>query len=119
MKLFWTLLLSIPFLLAGQTLCDMGEAAGYPCNNVDLMAHMPTSTFGSGIEFNDIWGWTDPLDGKEYALLGMTNGTAFVDISNPVNPVYLGALPTETSSSLWRDIKVYNNYAFIESPNET
>ena len=115
MKLFWTLLLSTPFLLAGQTLCDMGEAAGYPCNNVDLMAHMPTSTFGSGIEFNDIWGWTDPLDGKEYALLGMTNGTAFVDISNPVNPVYLGALPTETSSSLWRDIKVYNNYAFIVS----
>ncbi len=115
MKLFWTLLLSTPFLLAGQTLCDMGDAAGYPCNNVDLMAHMPTSTFGTGIEFNDIWGWTDPLDGKEYALLGVTNGTAFVDISDPVNPVYLGALPTQTSNSLWRDIKVYNNYAFIVS----
>jgi choice-of-anchor B domain-containing protein len=38
-----------------------------------------------------------------------------VDISDPVNPLYLGKLPTQTSSSPWRDIKVYNNYAFIVS----
>ena len=64
---------------------------------------------------NDIWGWTDPLDGKEYALLGRTSGTAFIDITDPNNPVYLGDLPTHTVSSLWRDIKVYSNHAFIVS----
>ena len=32
-----------------------------------------------------------------------------------VNPVYLGKLPTHTSSTTWRDVKVYNNYAFIVS----
>ena len=53
--------------------------------------------------------------GKEYVLLGRTNGTAFIDISDPVDPVYLGNLNTNTVSSLWRDIKVYNNHAFIVS----
>lgn len=64
---------------------------------------------------NDSWGWTDPQNGKEYALMGLSNGTAFIDISDPINPNYLGKLPTHTQASSWRDIKVYNNYAFIVS----
>jgi choice-of-anchor B domain-containing protein len=64
---------------------------------------------------NDSWGWTDPEDGKEYALMGLTNGTAFIDISSPTNPIYLGKLPTHTDASQWRDIKVYGNYAFVVS----
>ena len=64
---------------------------------------------------NDSWGWTDPQDGKEYAIVGLNNGTAFIDISDPVDPQYLGKLPTHTSSSTWRDVKVYNNHAFVVS----
>ena len=75
---------------------------------------MPLAAFGS-TGGNDSWGWTDPLSGKEYALMGLRDGTGFVDISNPESPIYLGKLPTRTSSSTWRDIKVYNNYAFIVS----
>ena len=94
--------------------CVDGFAGIYPCDQVDLMAHMTIAAVGGG-EMNDIWGWTDPLDGKEYALLGKTSGTAFIDISDPVNPVYLGVLPTHTVNSSWRDIKVYANHAFIVS----
>jgi choice-of-anchor B domain-containing protein len=96
------------------TPCVGGMAGIYPCQNVDLLAFMPLASIGGG-NGNDIWGWTDPLDGKEYAIMGRTTGTAFVDISDPENPIYLGNLPTHTSSSLWRDIKVYNNHAFIVS----
>lgn len=103
-----------PLVPLGATPCVGGTAAGYPCSNVDLLAFMPLATIGGG-EGNDIWGWTDPQTGNEYALMGRTNGTAFVDITDPVNPVYLGNLPTHTSSTIWRDIKVYNNYAFIVS----
>ena len=75
---------------------------------------MPLADIGGG-NGNDIWGWTDSQTNKEYAIMGRTTGTAFVDISDPENPVYLGNLPTHTANSSWRDIKVYNNHAFIVS----
>lgn len=94
--------------------CVGGVAGGFPCNRVDLLELMPMASIGGG-NGNDIWGWTDPLDGKEYALMGRTNGTAFIDISDPEEAIYLGNLATHTGNSTWRDIKVHSNHAFIVS----
>ena len=68
-----------------------------------------------GVMVNDIWGWTDPETGTEYALVGRMDGTAFVSLADPANPRYLGELaPTDgTTKNLWRDIKVYADHAFI------
>ena len=96
------------------TACVGGLAGTYPCSNVDLLAFLPLSQIGGG-SGSDIWGWTDSTDGKEYAIMGLSTGTAFVDISDPVNPVYLGLLPKHTSNSSWRDIKTYDDHAFIGS----
>ncbi|NND45968.1 MAG: choice-of-anchor B family protein [Xanthomonadales bacterium] len=102
--------------LAAQSItsCVGGLAGSYPCSNIDLMAFLPLAQIGGG-NGTDIWGWTDPLDGSEYAIMALTNGTAFVDISDPVNPVYLGHLPPPSgvNNSSWRDVKVYDNHAFI------
>ncbi len=102
-----------------STSCTGGFAGTYPCNNVDLLAFMPLNDIGgtgSNSEANDIWGWTDPQTGNEYAIIGRVFGTSFVDISDPVNPVYLGNLPTHGAfGSSWRDIKTYANHAFIVS----
>ncbi|MDP8930095.1 MAG: choice-of-anchor B family protein, partial [Actinomycetota bacterium] len=99
--------------------CVDGFAAGFPCDNVDLLAFLPLADIGgtrSNSAANDIWGWTDPASGKEYAIVGRVFGTSFVDISNPADPVYLGELPTHGAfGSSWRDIKVYNDHAFIVS----
>ena len=111
--LFATITLSFSSLSA-QTPCVNGMAAGYPCSNVDFLSFTAGSALGGG-SMNDIWGWTDPEFGTEYVLLGRTSGTAFVDISDPVNPIYLGNLPTYTSNSSWRDIKVDGNYAYVVS----
>ena len=97
-----------------QIPCVDGFAGGYPCENMDLMATMGLDDLGGG-EMNDIWGWVDPADGKEYVILGRTNGTAFIDVSDPLSPQLIADLPTNTTSSLWRDVKVYGNHAFIVS----
>ena len=70
-----------------------------------------------GNELNDIWGWTDPVTEKEIALVGLLNGISFVDVSDPSAPIVLGILPTETRSSIWRDVKVYKDHAFIVADN--
>lgn len=100
-------------VLAAAT-CVGGTAAGYPCRNVDLLSELPLSAMGGGSGSGG-WGWTDPLTGKEYAIAGRSNGTAFVDISNPTTPVYLGNLPTATGTSSWRELNVFNNTAYIVS----
>ena len=99
--------------------CENGMANNYECNNLDLMAFLTPAnlTNGSNTELNDIWGWTDALTDKEYALVGLRLGTSFVDVTDPVNPIVLGVLPTQTNSSTWRDIKVYKDHAFIVADN--
>ena len=112
------LLITLSFLsiisMSGQTPCTSGTAGEYPCNGYDLQSIISLDEMDAQ-QGNDSWGWTDPQDGKEYALIGLDNGTAFIDVSDPFNAVYLGKLPTHTQNSTWRDIKTYNNHAFIVS----
>jgi choice-of-anchor B domain-containing protein len=102
--------------------CEARFAGPFPCRNVDLGAFLPHSSIGGG-EGNDIWGWTDPATGREYALVGKTNGTAFVDVTQPTAPTYLGLLPShqpvETIFASWRDVKVYRNHAYVVSEEPT
>lgn len=100
--------------ISGFIPCENGMAGSYPCKGYDLYAFVDLDAL-EGFEGNDNWGWTDPLNGKEYVLVGLDNGTAFVDISIPDFPKFLGKLPTATDNSIWRDIKVYQNHAYIVS----
>ena len=109
-------LLSVLFYSSAiaQTPCVDGMAGDFPCNNVDLLSFMPSEEIG-GTGSNDVWGWVDPISGIEYAILGRKSGTSFIDISDPVNPVFVGNLPASGANSTWRDIKVANNHAYIVS----
>ncbi len=105
---------NVPAEASASAVCDAGMAGIYPCKNIDLLAHLPLNDLGGG-SGNDIWGWTDPQTNHEYALMGLSTGTAFVDITDPTNPIHLGNLPAQSNNSIWRDIKVYENFAFIVS----
>ncbi|MFC5381806.1 choice-of-anchor B family protein [Aquipuribacter nitratireducens] len=97
--------------------CINGMAADFfPCDGIDLLSHVSHNELGTTF-VNDIWGWTDPQSKKDYALVGATNGTVFVDISDAKRPQVLGILPTASTAggSTWRDIKVYENHAFVVS----
>ncbi len=125
--------------------CEDGTAEGYPCDNVDYYAHLtPTELLAETKDnlrasLNDIWGWIDPETGREYALVGLSDGVTFVDVTNPANPVVVGKLsePSDNSAELnplmarhddedgfkeassWRDLKVYQNYVYVVSEQDT
>ena len=100
----------------GAELCTNGSAGDFRCDGISLDSRVALDVMG-GETGNDIWGWSDAQTGQEYALMGMNNGTAFVDVSDPENPVFLGRLPTQTEESFWRDVKVYRDHAYIVADN--
>ena len=107
---------------SGMVACDANVADGFACRGVDLMSRLVSDDIGGG-PLNDIWGWTDSMTGREYALVGRFAGTSFVDVTDPESPVYHGELPShadivrkhEGEASDWRDVKVYGDYALIVS----
>ena len=118
-------LVSAPDVLAPPVLadgrCADGRVGPFDCEGLDLVAYLPTSLLKAGgrargVRTNDNWGWTDPETGHEYALVGRNDGTSFVDITDPANPVLVGDLPKTPDtppSQLWRDIKTYGDHAFV------
>lgn len=104
-------------VLGAAIACSGGAAGPFPCQGINLMSFLPVSGVGggNGIQLNDIWGWTDPSTSKEYVLVGRDDGIAFVDVTNPLDPIYLGFLPITPGAvaNSWHDVKVYQDYAFI------
>lgn len=108
---------NLPSVVGNQVDCTDGMAGAFECDQVDLLSFVSRDqlTDERGVKLTDLWGWEDPLTGKEWVLQGRNDGTAFVDISDPYNPVYVGQMyRTEGSpGSVWRDVKVYSNHAYV------
>jgi len=110
----------------GPAECINGMAGDFPCRNIDLMSHISIEDLGYtkekqrqlrdyNVRGNDIWGWTDPETGREYAIIGLSGGSSFVDVTEPTKPIVLAFLLSRTGPSTWRDMKVVNNAAYIVS----
>lgn len=81
--------------------CEGGLAGGFSCQNVDLVAFMPTTMLGGSAttDLNDIWGWTDPLTRDDYVLVGLQTGTSIVRVTNPASPTLVAFVPTASYNS--------------------
>lgn len=99
--------------------CVRGYAGEFPCKGIDLLSFVPSDELG-GSFINDIWGWTDPETGSDYALVGAAEGLSVVDVTDPKRPVVLGMLRTHSAAGgdFWRDVKVYADHAFVVSEND-
>ena len=111
--------LSLVFSLSAsaQVPCVNGLAGNYPCRNMDLLSFMTLEECGCNPtgNTNDVWGWKSPVSGKEYAILGCADVTSFIDVTDPVNPIFLGTLATHSVSSLWRDVESLGNWLYVVS----
>lgn len=92
-----------------------GVNSTYRCNNVDLHSFLSHEDLGSATKAgNDVWGWTAP-NGREFGIVGQTDGVGFVEVLPSGKLEYLGRLDTQTTPTSWRDIKVVSHHAYIGS----
>jgi choice-of-anchor B domain-containing protein len=81
--------------------------------DVELLSWLPVNTFGLGSNgAADIWGYTSP-GGREYALITLSNGLSFVDVTEPTNAQIVQTF--SGPNSLWQDVKVYGHHAYAVS----
>ena len=91
------------------TNCENGFAGDHACENMDLLSHVPLSSFSTNPSAaNDVWGFYDVNDGREYAIMGLRNGVGVVEVTNPELPRMVGSVASQSTS--WRDIKVYQHF---------
>ena len=121
--------------------CADGESSNlYACSNIDMvgrltifdLAVLSDLTGQEGEEadivfFNDIWGYTNEEARREYALLGASQGTIVIEVTEPENLEIIGILPSRGydifpgnsgEGNVWRDIKVYQDHAFVVSEQQ-
>jgi choice-of-anchor B domain-containing protein len=85
----------------------------FPSAGVALGSWIPVSDFdAAATAANDCWGYVAP-SGREYAIIGLSLGTGFVEVTDPANAQIVDVLPGPASS--WRDIKTYQEYAYVVS----
>lgn len=94
--------------LVAIAMAAVGCAMAQVSSGVVLKSHIGLATFGAG-SGNDCWGYVSP-SGREYAIMGMNNQVAYIEVTDPSNPVIIKTIPH--SSSTWGDIKVYNGFAY-------
>ena len=51
--------------------CVEGMAGEYACEGVDLLSFVSVADMAT-TGTNDIWGWTDPINGNEIALVALS-----------------------------------------------
>lgn len=99
--------------------CAKGKSGEYGCNKVNLHSFLSHEDLGSAtFTGNDVWGWTDKKSGREFGIVGQTDGVGFVEIITGGRLEYLGRLDTQTTATSWRDIKVIGNHAYIGAESE-
>jgi len=85
----------------------------FPANGIELLAWLPIVEFDQSMtSADDCWGYVS-ASGREYALIGLSDGTGFVEVTDPGDPRIVAVLPGP--NSIWRDIKVYQDHVYAVS----
>jgi choice-of-anchor B domain-containing protein len=109
-KLYFLLLVLAPFAANAQS---------YDAQNINLIGHWynpnqdPEPVYD--IQYQGIWGWYDSIAQREYAIMGASDGTYFIDVTNPAVPVMCDFVPAAHGDLIWHEIKTYQNYCYIVS----
>lgn len=91
----------------------------YERYNISLLSVISPETtnnwYASETKYAGCYGWYNPNDQREYAILGSTKGNHFIEVTQAQNPVVRDFIPGASQNSLWREIKTFQNYAYLVS----
>lgn len=110
------ILLFVFFALSGKVFSQI-----YPRLNINLLAKIDpeTDTTGEdGRKYSSCWGWYQANKNREYAIIGSSAKTYFIDVTNPTNPVVVDSVMAARAGCTWREIKTYQNYCYIVSDDD-
>ena len=84
--------------------------ADYAQLNINQLGYIDLYSMHGNHDLNDVWGYVDGA-GEEYAIVGLENGTSVCHVTNPAtaSEVFF----ENGMNSIWRDMKVWNDHAFI------
>jgi len=107
-KIFFYSLFFFSFLFKAQT---------YPSYKINLLSIINPNDGDLGLgpdgrRYNGCWGWYQSSLNKEYAIVGASSGTYFIDVTVPTSPSVC-AFVNGVSGATVREIKTYNNFCFI------
>ncbi len=101
-----------------------GNGTGGFTYNLELKSKVDVLTTGyqcqgaSSNNANDVWGYEDTVNGvvTRIGMVGTNCKTSFIDVTDPANPIHLADVPGMPGTpKVWRDMKVYKQYAYIVS----
>lgn len=98
----------------GLTALTLGIAATseaqFARKGVRLLSNLPLSAFpGDPSSGSGGWGYVSASE-REYAVFGVRNGTAVVDITNPTQPAIIGHV--QGPNSTWHEPTVLGDFAY-------
>ena len=104
-------------------ICTIGllnshNAQTYSSLNINLLAHLTPETDNTGSDgrkYSGCWGWYQATKNKEYAIVGTSSKTYFIDVTVPSNPIIVDSVKAKHAGCTWREIKTYQNYCYIVS----
>lgn len=110
--------MKIKFTLLAFLFCAFVSAQTYPALNMSLLSKMDPNgdlTGADGRKYSGCWGWVQTSKNKEYAIVGSSAKTYFIDITNPVAPLICDSVLNKHAGCTWRELKTYQNYCYIVS----
>ncbi len=86
--------------------------------NMKLLSHWDSplvtvdTVHSFGSRYNEIWGWINPKDSREYAIIGSHIGTHIVDITDNSQVYEAGFVRGRSDFVVNRDFKTYGKYLY-------
>ena len=77
--------------------------------NVTLLGHLDNHHSAG---YSGIWGYTAP-NGTELAIIGVYDGTSFVNVTDPANPVEVAFIGHP--GTIWTEIRTFGHYAYFSN----